>query len=279
MLDTHSAAPTHAGTAPKPHGGVVLGGSLRVDTPKGAIKPNQPEASAGAGDGGDDGGEEAEEGELEPGERAASPEEADELAGSKGKPILDWPFCCIAHILIHACNTHTSLHVMALTCVIVCDGCLQVSQPISSSLQQRCASLQTLVNRTYSRRSWRGSCICSTRGHSGLCSAVQHHASDSFCIEAKKRLASNSSPTRQRVVAVSVSTNHMQSTPAVVGLLWAQADTVFAGSKQPEAMNPTASAVTEHQANVGTALPASQPLPTRAPTASPQVTVSFMTLL
>ena len=70
-------------------GGFVLGASLRVDTPQGAIKPNQalvqPAAEAAAAEvanGGGEVAEEAEEGELEPGERGADWEsDPEEQAG------------------------------------------------------------------------------------------------------------------------------------------------------------------------------------------------------
>ncbi|KAL0052317.1 hypothetical protein WJX82_000133 [Trebouxia sp. C0006] len=75
-------------------GGFVLGASLRVDTPQGAIKPNQalvPSAAEAAAaevvSGGDEVAEEAEEGELEPGERGADWEsDPEEEAGSQAEP-------------------------------------------------------------------------------------------------------------------------------------------------------------------------------------------------
>jgi len=75
-------------------GGFVLGASLRVDSPQGAIKPNQAlapsaaeAAAAEVAQGGGEVAEEAEEGELEPGERGADWESGpEEEAGSQAEP-------------------------------------------------------------------------------------------------------------------------------------------------------------------------------------------------
>ena len=74
-------------------GGFVLGASLRVDTPQGAIKPNQALAAAAeaaaaeVAQGGGEVAEEAEEGELEPGERGADWEsDPEEEVGSQAEP-------------------------------------------------------------------------------------------------------------------------------------------------------------------------------------------------
>ncbi len=75
-------------------GGFDLGASLRVDTPQAAIKPNQAvvpsaaeAAAAEVAQGGGEVAEEAEEGELEPGERGADWEsDPEEEAGSQAEP-------------------------------------------------------------------------------------------------------------------------------------------------------------------------------------------------
>ncbi|DBA73152.1 TPA: hypothetical protein ACH3X2_010087 [Trebouxia sp. C0005] len=75
-------------------GGFVLGASLRVDSPRGAIKPNQAlgpslaeAAAAEVAQGGGEVAEEAEEGELEPGERGADWEsDPEDEAGSQAEP-------------------------------------------------------------------------------------------------------------------------------------------------------------------------------------------------